>query len=546
MAAWLDELVPPVGDEIWSAGACSALGRRGAVRRSPPHPAHPKAAASCRTPAAPIRAQSGRWCALAYPDAVFDPPLAEPLALQSRPGGRADAHAALLEIVRGWMDSSGRRRPRRWPRGSGCRSRRSTARCCSSKPTAASCAGTFTAGAGDAMEWCERGLLSRIHRLTLGRLRREIEAVSPADFFRFLLAWQHVQPGTQLHGRDGVRQVIAQLQGLELPGPAWERDVLPARIAEYDPRDLEQLCLAGEVAWGRLAVASAAEGETRPSSRRAQAPRRADARRAAGVRAARRSARAARAAPDEAQVLRRALAGCARGARLPRSSAARRSWPTSRARSAPADRGRGRAVGAGGIGPGHRRRHRRPAHAAAAGARAAAAPRRHLRALPGGAARRLMPVGRWALLRDQAEVAAARRGRGRARRAAPVAALGRGVPRALRARARRCRAGARCCWRCAAWRRAARFAAAASSTASSANSSRCPKRSTRCAACAAAAHAASGAWSPPPIRSISSASSPQGARVSPFSGQVIAYRDGVPIEIGELGAVRSRLQRASS
>ena len=114
--------------------------------------------------------------------------------------------------------------------------------------------GRFSPGAAaDApVEWCERRLLSRIHRLTLGRLRREINPVSGADFIRFLLRWQHVQPGSQLHARDGIHQVIRQLQGMELPAPAWEQHVLPARIAAYDPAELEHLCLAGMVTWGRL------------------------------------------------------------------------------------------------------------------------------------------------------------------------------------------------------------------------------------------------------------------------------------------------------
>ena len=114
--------------------------------------------------------------------------------------------------------------------------------------------GRFSPGAAaDApVEWCERRLLSRIHRLTLGRLRREIHPVSAADFIRFLLRWQHVQPGSQLHGRDGVHQIVRQLQGMELPAPAWEQHVLPARMAVYDPADLEHLCLAGVVTWGRL------------------------------------------------------------------------------------------------------------------------------------------------------------------------------------------------------------------------------------------------------------------------------------------------------
>ena len=114
--------------------------------------------------------------------------------------------------------------------------------------------GRFSPGTGTdtPMEWCERRLLSRIHRLTLGRLRREIHPVSATDFIRFLLRWQHVQPGSQLHGRDGIHQVIRQLQGMELPAPAWEQHVLAARLAGYDPADLEHLCLAGVVTWGRL------------------------------------------------------------------------------------------------------------------------------------------------------------------------------------------------------------------------------------------------------------------------------------------------------
>jgi ATP-dependent Lhr-like helicase len=111
--------------------------------------------------------------------------------------------------------------------------------------------GHFT-GRTTELEWCERALLARIHRLTLGRLRKEIEAVSAADFIRFLLRWQHLQPSTQLHGRDGLQQIIAQLQGLELPAGAWEDVVLPRRLIGFAPDLLENLCLAGAVAWGRL------------------------------------------------------------------------------------------------------------------------------------------------------------------------------------------------------------------------------------------------------------------------------------------------------
>jgi ATP-dependent Lhr-like helicase len=124
--------------------------------------------------------------------------------------------------------------------------------------------GEFTASTDEAkeIEWCDRVLLARIHRMTLGRMRREIEPVSAADFLKFLLAWQHVAPGTQLRGRDGVLEVIRQLQGLELPAPAWEQHVLAARIERYDANDLEHLCLAGIVAWGRLRPGTGSSDES--------------------------------------------------------------------------------------------------------------------------------------------------------------------------------------------------------------------------------------------------------------------------------------------
>jgi len=130
--------------------------------------------------------------------------------------------------------------------------------------------GQFTPGKGaEATEWCERRLLSRIHRLTIGRLRREIEAVPAADLLRFLFRWQNVHPGSQLHGREGIVQVIGKLQGLELPALVWERDILPARVARYSPADLEQLCLSGVVAWGRLRLREDAPEEEAPRRRQA-------------------------------------------------------------------------------------------------------------------------------------------------------------------------------------------------------------------------------------------------------------------------------------
>ncbi|UHQ21575.1 DEAD/DEAH box helicase [Lysobacter sp. 5GHs7-4] len=105
---------------------------------------------------------------------------------------------------------------------------------------------------GGAEEWCERHLLARIHRYTVGRLRREIEPVSPRDFVRFLFDWQRVSAATRMSGRDAVEAVLAQLQGFEAPAAVWESELLSARIADYAPVWLDDLCGAGRVSWARL------------------------------------------------------------------------------------------------------------------------------------------------------------------------------------------------------------------------------------------------------------------------------------------------------
>src|SRR4029434_616947 len=81
--------------------------------------------------------------------------------------------------------------------------------------------GWFTPGASE-MQWCDRALLARIHRYTVDPLRAEIEAVSPADFMRFLFKWQHVDPSDRLRGIDGLREAMAVLYGCELAAASAE------------------------------------------------------------------------------------------------------------------------------------------------------------------------------------------------------------------------------------------------------------------------------------------------------------------------------------
>ncbi|HEV8680900.1 MAG TPA: DEAD/DEAH box helicase [Stellaceae bacterium] len=111
--------------------------------------------------------------------------------------------------------------------------------------------GRFTPGAAGE-EWCERRLLARIHRYTLRRLRAEIEPVAARDFLRFLFDWQRVTEKTRMEGPDALAAVLGQLEGFEAPASAWETEILPARVSEYDPSWLDDHCLAGRIAWARL------------------------------------------------------------------------------------------------------------------------------------------------------------------------------------------------------------------------------------------------------------------------------------------------------
>jgi ATP-dependent Lhr-like helicase len=191
---------------------------------------------------------------VAYPDASVAPAL-EPL-LDGRTAPPAEAAEAVAEIVRGWLESSGpvslAELSQRLALGpdlvEGALLRLET--------EGQVLRGRFR---GTADEWCNRRVLARIHRLTLGTLRREIEPVSTAEYVRFLFRWQHVAPASRLHGIDGTLHIIRQLEGFELPAAAWESTVLPARVAGYKREFLDDLCYSGDVMWGRLSTHPALE-----------------------------------------------------------------------------------------------------------------------------------------------------------------------------------------------------------------------------------------------------------------------------------------------
>jgi ATP-dependent Lhr-like helicase len=190
-----------------------------------------------------------------YPEARLEPPLDPAAASRPLPG---DADGALAEVLRGWLEVLGPATPQELASRFARPPAMVEAALARLQAEGAVLPGHFRSQDD---EWCNRRLLARIHRLTLGRLRREIEPVSSADFMRFLVRWQHVAPGTRLHGVDGTLQVLRQLEGYEIPAIWWETHILPRRVAGYKPDFLDELCHTGEVMWARLSAHPAVGAE---------------------------------------------------------------------------------------------------------------------------------------------------------------------------------------------------------------------------------------------------------------------------------------------
>ena len=197
------------------------------------------------------------WCAaerLAEIEAALgggraDPPLALPEELRTASG----RDAALAELLRARLGSLGPVTAARLASDLGLTAVDIDVALVGLEAEGCVLRGRFTPGAAS-IEWCERRLLARIHRYTLGRLRREIEPVSRAEFVRFLFEWQRVKPDDRREGDEALAAVIAELEGFAAPAAAWETEILPARIVGFTPDMLDRLCLAGRASWARLAA----------------------------------------------------------------------------------------------------------------------------------------------------------------------------------------------------------------------------------------------------------------------------------------------------
>jgi ATP-dependent Lhr-like helicase len=202
-----------------------------------------------------VAAERAKTFSVLFPNAIFEPALTE---VEPTTPTRDDA---LLTLVTGWISHLGPTTATELANILSLPASDISNALLRMEASGTILRGNFTGRANQAaatekpepeIEWCERRLLARIHRLTVATLRKQIEPVTAAQFMQWLLQWQHVGPGTQVNGERGTLEVLRQLQGFEIPANAWERQVLSRRVADYDPKWLDQLCLTGAVGWGRL------------------------------------------------------------------------------------------------------------------------------------------------------------------------------------------------------------------------------------------------------------------------------------------------------
>jgi ATP-dependent Lhr-like helicase len=258
---WLDELAAAGRAAVLrpEAGPAASFGTAGgetAGRRS----GEPAGAAATGEPAGSgprlwVAAERLPQLAAVFPGAALEPPIAPP----ARAAGETwEPEAALVELVRGRLEALGPVTAAALAAEAGLAVPRVDAALAALEGEGFVLRGHFSPGLhgpnlpGGAVEWCERRLLARVHRRTLDRLRREIRPVSRADYARFLLGWQRVEPEDRGEGIDALAAALDQLEGFAAPAAAWEADLLPARVADYDPAWLDALCLSGRYVWLRL------------------------------------------------------------------------------------------------------------------------------------------------------------------------------------------------------------------------------------------------------------------------------------------------------
>ena len=117
--------------------------------------------------------------------------------------------------------------------------------------------GAFLLG-GHGTEWCDAEVLRRIKQKSLIRLRREVEPVPQHVYARLAIEWQGA--ASPRGGPDALPSALEQLEGYPLVASTLERHVLPARVRDYQPGELDGLTGTGEFLWRGIEPLGASDG----------------------------------------------------------------------------------------------------------------------------------------------------------------------------------------------------------------------------------------------------------------------------------------------
>ncbi len=188
-----------------------------------------------------------QWLA-ARPEAVVEPQIQAPERERRR---EWDEETALVELVRGRLEFCGPTTAAQLAGVFGLSQRRVDSALAALEGEGMALRGHFDQ-ALEGVQWCNRRLLARIHHLTVKGLREQIKPVPAQAFMRFLFHWHRVDEDRQARELDGLGSVIELLEGFEAAAGSWEVDLLPARMRQYSPIWLDNLCMLGRVSWGRL------------------------------------------------------------------------------------------------------------------------------------------------------------------------------------------------------------------------------------------------------------------------------------------------------
>ena len=111
-------------------------------------------------------------------------------------------------------------------------------------------------------QWCDRYVLERIHRETLGRLRAEVEPCSDQEFAAFRLRWFHLGDSDLPAESMASRHRDGSIRRAGLYAQRCGKRRFSGAHPGYRPEYLDLACLGGAVRW--LALPS--ETETSPTT----------------------------------------------------------------------------------------------------------------------------------------------------------------------------------------------------------------------------------------------------------------------------------------